>query len=373
MQLCAYALKGYDGLLVEIEIDLRRGIPGTEIIGLPDSAVKEAKERVRAAIKNSNYNFPRERLLINLTPANIKKEGAHFDLAIALAILQGSGDLELSEDFNDKVLALGELELSGRVRAVPGILAALATALEEGVEYFIIPHENMAEAEAIVSGRYFAVKNLTEACEAVKHLSAGAAPSNQAAGVTHLVKPTEDSFDFADIKGQLHLKRALEVAAAGKHNLFLFGPPGSGKTLSMRALPSILPDLNHSEKLETNRIYSLRGELTDGLIQRPPFRSPHHSASSEGIIGGGKFVMPGEISLAHNGVLFLDESFEFGKHLLQNLREPLEAKRITLARAGQTMWYPADFQLMLTANVCPCGSLGRADKVCLCSPNEVAR
>jgi magnesium chelatase family protein len=376
LQVCAYALRGYEGCIVSIETDLRRGIPGTEIIGLPDSAVKEARERVRAAIKNSSYNFPRERLLINLTPAGIKKEGSHFDLAIALAILQASGDLNIEENFIQPVLALGELELSGRIRRVQGLLSAIGSALESDIRTFIVPYENRQEAEAIAPGRYWAVSSLQEACEALQTLSHGGKPpayNNNTAGVTTQNAERSAEVDFKDIKGQPLLKRALEAAAAGRHNLFFFGPPGCGKTLSIRALQSILPPLSTEEQLETNRIYSIRGELTDKLLVYPPFRAPHHSSSSEGIIGGGRLVMPGEVSLAHNGVLFLDESFEFNKSLLQNLREPLENKKITLARAGQSVWYPAAFQLVLAANVCPCGNMGRSDRVCLCSPHEIGR
>lgn len=395
MKICSFALKGYEGFLVHAETDIRRGIPGTEIIGLPDSAVKEAKERVRAAIKNMGFNFPKDRILINLTPAGLKKEGSIFDLTIALAILKETiietnektettdttdttkpDKLELNKDINPsdeiEVLALGELELSGNVRGVRGSLSALGGAYDSGIRHFIIPKENIAEAEAICPNLFWAVENLNEAFEALKKIKNGDKPPITEKSINVSSKKNYP-IDFKDIKGQLPLKRVLEIAAAGRHNLFFFGPPGCGKTMASRALESILPPLTFEEGLQTSRIYSLKGEVSDETFSLPPFRIPHHSSSTEGIIGGGKAVLPGEASLAHNGVLFLDEAFEFGKDLLQNLREPLESKKITLARASQSVWYPANFQLVLAANVCPCGSLGRSDKVCLCSQSDIAR
>ncbi len=374
LEICAFALRGYEGSLVTVETDLRRGLPGAEIIGLPDNAVKESKERVRAAIKNSLLNFPHERLLINLTPAGMKKEGAAFDLAIALAVLYVSGQIKSdAEDFSGKIMILGELELSGRVRSVPGVLSAMASAQDAGISSFIIPVENQAEAQAVGAGNYWPVGSLKEAVSALEEFLHYQKPQHIAPAY-EISKPKRDfDVDMKDIKGQPFMKRALEVAAAGRHHLFFFGPPGCGKTLCSRAMPSILPDLEIEESLETSRIYSIKGNLESQLITTPPFRQPHHSASPEGIIGGGKTVMPGEISLAHHGVLFLDEAPEFGKEVLQNLREPLESHRVTLARAGQSVWYPADFQLLMTANVCPCGSMGRNDKVCLCSQQEIGR
>lgn len=373
-EIYGFALRGYEGCLVTVETDLRRGLPGAEIIGLPDSAVKEAKERVRAAIKNSQFTFPNERLLINMTPAGLRKEGASFDLAIALAVLTVSGQIQhLSEHASQKVMILGELELSGRVRAVPGVLSALASGIDSGISAFIVPRENQAEAEAVASGMFWGVSTLKEAVSSLKEYLEGKTPPQIV--LENLLSPKPKSFDvdMRDIKGQPFMKRAMEVAAAGRHHLFFFGPPGCGKTMCCRAMQSILPNLEIEQSLETSRIYSIKGTLDSTLILRPPFRQPHHSASPEGIIGGGKTVLPGEISLAHHGILFLDEAPEFGKEVLQNLREPLESQRVTLARAGQTVWFPADFQLIMSANVCPCGSLGRNDKVCLCSQQEINR
>lgn len=376
LEICAFALRGYEGCSVTVETDLRRGLPGAEIIGLPDNAVKESKERVRAAIKNSGLNFPNERLLINLTPAGLKKEGAAFDLAIALAVLHVSGQVKISqENFSGKIMILGELELSGRVRGVPGVLSAMAGAHDAGITTFIIPTENQSEAQAVGAGMYWPVSSLTEAISALEEFLSGKNPQSITPVYENNSQNKKQDFDvdMKDIKGQPFMKRALEIAAAGRHHLFFFGPPGCGKTLCSHAMPSILPDLDADESLETSRIYSIKGNLERQLITKPPFRYPHHSASPEGIIGGGKAVMPGEISLAHHGILFLDEAPEFGKEVLQNLREPLENHRVTLARAGQTVWYPADFQLLMTANVCPCGSMGRNDKICLCSQQEISR
>lgn len=374
LEICGFTLRGYEGCLVTVETDLRRGLPGTEIIGLPDSAVKEAKERVRAAIKNSQFVFPTERLLINMTPAGVKKEGTSFDLAIALAVLDVSGQIQVPEERPSiKVMILRELELSGRVRAVPGVLSALAGGLDAGVSAFIIPKENESEAHAVAEGLFWPVSTLKEAIASLQQCLAGIQPSQNNIKISTRNTLTHFDVDMKDIKGQPFMKRAMEVAAAGRHHLFFFGPPGCGKTLCCRAMPSILSQLHREQSLEVSRIYSIKGLLNNDLILQAPFRQPHHSASPEGIIGGGKTVLPGEISLAHHGILFLDEAPEFGKEVLQNLREPLENQRIPLARAGQTVWFPADFQLIMTANVCPCGSMGRNDKVCLCSQQEINR
>ncbi|NIZ18895.1 YifB family Mg chelatase-like AAA ATPase [Entomospira culicis] len=370
VEICAFVATGYHGQIVKVEVDMRRGLPGAEIIGLPDSAVKEAKERVRVAIKNSGHEFPRERLLINLTPASIKKEGSTFDLAIAIAILYHSEQIAIS-NWSGSLLILGELELSGRVRGVRGALSAVAQSINHDIRYAILPIENIHEAQEVQSIEIWPVSSLQEAMEAL-------------IAISHQEKPPKNvnqsspnlpnyPFDMADLKGQPTVKRLLEIAASGRHHFLLFGPPGCGKTLSCKILESISPPLSFEESLEVSQIYSLKNELHQGLIHYPPFRMPHHSASSEGIIGGGKQILPGEISLAHQGVLFLDETPEFGKHLLQTLREPLENRRISIARAGLNSWYPADFQLAMSANVCPCGALGRSDRTCLCSPAQIAK
>lgn len=373
LDVCAFVSEGYQGQKVTIEVDIRRGLPGSEIIGLPDSAVKESKERVRVSIKNSGYEYPKERLLINLAPANIKKEGTVFDLAIAIAILHQSNQIDLPSNWRETVLILGELELSGRVRKVRGALSAVAQLQKTGIRYAILPTENYAESSIIDNVHICAVSTLREAVSFLQEISLNNYPTTHILRSDYIKAEKNYDVNMSDIKGQPQVKRALEIAASGRHHFLLFGPPGCGKTLSCKALESILPPLSFEEGLEVNQIYSLKNESCQNIISYPPFRMPHHLASSEGIIGGGKHTLPGEISMAHNGILFLDEAPEFGKHLLQALREPLESKRISITRANHTVWYPADFQLAMASNVCPCGALGRNDRSCLCTPQQIAK
>ena len=391
----SYAPLGYEGEVVSVEADLRRSIPGFDVVGLPDSAVREARERVRVAIRNSGFAFPAARILVNLAPADVRKEGSGFDLPIALAVIR-AGDTFTSRSGHSPgagdprgccerdVLALGELTLSGRVEPVKGVISAVCAGLERGIDRFVLPAENYREAAAAVNGKGFVipVEDLTGAVRAVSVLSSAEEPGlhgfphetgslsgNSAQGRT----VSEEYGDLADIRGQDGVKRALQIAAAGRHNLLIFGPPGSGKTMAATRLPGILPDLSPREALEVTRIYSLSGQPIppNGLVLRPPFRFPHHSASQEGMIGGGRGLTPGEISLAHKGVLFLDEVPEFGKSILQALREPAEQGRVFVVRAGRSYWFPADFQLVFTANPCPCGNLGAEKKPCLCSRREI--
>ncbi len=374
----SHAPFGVEGQLVSVEVDIRRGLPGIDVVGLPDGAVRESKERVRVAIRNSGFSFPADRILVSLAPAALRKEGASYDLPIALGILAASGQMgpEAARD----AMVLGELNLSGMVRPVNGVLSAVGTGLGGGVKSFLVPLENLAEATSLGYGQVFGIRSLREAALALARIGRGESPDTASAADSTGAAPAPGLrgpgyVRISDIRGHKLLKRALEISAAGRHNLLLFGPPGSGKTMAARSLPSILPALSREEALSVTRIHSIAGILPPGagLVSEPPFRMPHHSASLEGIIGGGRFLRPGEISLAHNGVLLLDEAPEFGMSLLQSLREPIEDGVVSIARAGASVRFPAAFQLVMTFNPCPCGNLGREDHVCICRAVEIHR
>lgn len=375
MVVTAYEPAGFDGLLVFVEVDLRRGIPAMDLVGLAEGAVREARERVRAAARNSGFDLPLDRILVSLAPAAFPKEGSGYDLPIAIAILCASGALP---DAGRPVLALGELRLDGSVRPVAGALAAVACGLRGGIDCFIVPAANLVEARALGRGEVYGVGHLSEAIGILNSIRMRQAPSpcsSPSAPTRAIPEASAMDGDLADIRGLPRARRAMEVAAAGGHNLLFFGPPGSGKTMAARRFCGLLPDLDEEASIEVTKVHSLAGLLADSgrLLVRPPFRAPHHSASKEGLVGGGRGLLPGEISLAHRGVLFIDEAPEFHRDALQSLREPLEEGRISLARAGRVIRYPADFQLIMAANPCPCGNLGRSGKVCGCSRQDILR
>jgi len=372
MQIFSFSPFGYEGALVTIEVDLRRGIPAIDMVGLADGAVKESRERMKAAIINSGFDFPPERILISLSPADVKKEGAGFDLAIALAVLAATSDKEKIQ--KGTCLILGELELSGRIRPVRGVHAAVATAIEHGITHCIVPASNGPEAMAVSNMKVFAASDLRTAYEALYNLDLfeNSHISNKN-GQTVDFPPINAGWEYGEVKGQGNLVRGLQIAAAGNHNLMAYGPPGCGKTLALQRFLALKPYLSPEESQPVTRIYSLAGLLPkdSSTIRIPPFRMPHQSASLEGIVGGGVNCRPGEISLAHNGVLFLDEAAEFKTSVLQTLRVPIEGGTITLSRAGRSTIYPAQFQLLIATNPCPCGNFGVPGKICLCSAKSV--
>lgn len=431
MQIFSFSPFGYEGSLVSVEVDLRRGIPAVDIVGLADGAVKESRERMRSAIRNSGYDFPPERVLISLSPADLKKEGAGFDLAVALAVLNAKDMLDEKEEaYNsadndgrkevdsadaletdvsyeegdskwkapfispngDDVLVMGELELNGKVRPVRGIHAAVSTAQSSGIRLCIVPSANSDEAREVPGMKVFGAENLTEAFEALNNSksftskedleksgkSDGGLEKNGIPDCSYeidgvLFGPVEEGYEYSEVHGQKFLIRGLQIAASGGHNLMAYGPPGCGKTLALQRFQALLPLLTLEESQPVTRIYSIAGLLQSGesAVRTPPFRMPHQTATIEGMCGGGTHLTPGEISLAHNGVLFLDEAAEFRTSVLQMLRVPLESGAVTLSRAGRTSVFPAQFQLLMATNPCPCGYYGSSEKVCLCSAHSV--
>lgn len=362
-------LLGINGYMVSVETDISKGIPAFEIVGLGDVAVREAKERVRAAIKNSGFEFPSRRITINLAPADLKKEGTSYDLPIAAGILAATGIIPLNS-LSDSVL-LGELSLDGTVRPVYGVLPKTITAKEKGFETIFTPCENAKEASIVKGIKVIPVSNLSEL---VKHLTGEInLPSVESEWNSGYDEDFKDEPDFADVKGQKHVKRALEVAAAGGHNLLMIGSPGSGKTMLARRMPSILPDLTFEEALEITKIYSVAGLLPpdSSLVKKRPFRAPHHTISAVSLVGGGKIPKPGEVSLAHLGVLFLDELPEFSKNVLEVLRQPLEDGFVHISRINASITYPCSTTLIAAANPCRCGFYLDETRECTCTPQEV--
>ncbi len=366
------AVYGIDGYIVTVEVDISAGLPKLSTVGLPDAAVKEARDRVVSAVRNSGFDFPVRKIVVNLAPADIKKEGASFDLPIAMAVLAASGNLK-EERLNGWCM-VGELALDGSLRAVKGILSIALEAKKKKFKGLILPKMNAHEAMLIKGLQIFGAENLKEVTDFV-NADEMIVPPIERQTVQTASQSALNLADFAEVKGQHYAKRALEIASAGAHNVLMIGPPGSGKTMLSKRVPSILPAPTQEESIETTKIHSVAGLLPrkDCLLAERPFRAPHHTISDAALIGGGQTPRPGEVSLAHNGVLFLDELPEFNRNVLEVLRQPLEAHEVIISRARDTLTFPARFMLVAAMNPCPCGFSGHPSRECVCTPHQAQK
>ena len=359
---------GMDSYMIEVEADISTGLPAFDIVGLPDTTVKESRDRVRAAIKNCGFKFPLGRITVNLAPADRKKEGSVYDLPVLLAILKSYN--QLKADLNDSVV-IGEVALDGKVRSANGVLAITITAKQNGIKNIFVPKENAEEAAVIDGINVYGIDNLPQL---IAHLS-GEKLIEKTLPVNNNTDDLSLIPDFSDVKGQMAAKKALEVAAAGGHNILLLGSPGSGKSMLAKRLPGILPEMTFEESIETTKIHSIAGILDkkNPLVTTRPFRSPHHTVSAPAIAGGGTIPKPGEISLAHNGVLFLDELPEFRRDVMEAMRQPIEDGKVTVSRVSGSLTYPSSIMLVAAMNPCPCGYFGHPTKQCICSQNTVRK
>lgn len=360
---------GIDAHLVDVEVDISHGLPVFTMVGLPETAVKESRERVKSAINNSGYVFPDDRITVNLAPADIKKEGTGFDLPMALGILTATH--VISHEMVDRFMVLGELSLDGSIKPVKGSLPMAIAAREAGYAHILVPHDNRLEAAVVQGVSVYPAKHLSEVVEFLRGLCEIKPEKVNTETLFQAQEPFPE--DFSEVMGQEYAKRAMEIAAAGGHNLIMIGPPGSGKTMLARRMPTILPPITFEEAIETTKVYSVLGMLPPGraIITERPFRAPHHTISDAGLIGGGQVPRPGEVSLSHNGVLFLDELAEYRKNVLEVLRQPLEDRQVTISRAAMAITYPASFTLLAAMNPCPCGYLGDPKHACRCSPRQI--